>query len=513
MEKVIYNRTGDKVGVLKSLIDGAGRIGEFQDYYLYLYDLQTTIALRNLGIPVKPPIHSHYRWSGKYTPLKHQVTTAAFLTLHRRAFCLNGLGSGKTLSALWAADYLLSIGEVNRVLVLSPLSTLKSVWWETVFQHFIHLSPFILHGINAAGIRKKHRELERAKVLIVNHEFVKSGQARHFMPTGEIGSDLLIVDEGSMFREATTEKYRALRKFTDKSKLAWWMTATPTPNRPTDAWAQAAAMGTVKMRFSEFKELTMMKVSEYKWVPRPGAEQAVKQILSPYIRFATEDCIDLPGISYEHRTVEMSVDQKKMYAQLKKEAVLMLEGGSVVTAVNEAVKAGKLLQIACGCVYDEAGNTVEIRDNRKTHELRSVVEEAGGSPVIVFAPFKSVVRHIAEKMKDFHPAVVTGDTPIGERNRIIENFQAGKVRLLIAHPKTMSHGLTLHKSSVICWYAPLYSNDIYEQANGRIYRTGQTKHCTIIHLSSSEVEDSMYKILRERGQMQGSVLRLLAGRG
>ena len=513
MEKVIYNRTGDKVGVLKSLIDGAGRIGEFQDYYLYLYDLQTTIALRNLGIPVKSPIHSHYRWSGKYTPLKHQVTTAAFLTLHRRAFCLNGLGSGKTLSALWAADYLLSIGEVNQVLVLSPLSTLKSVWWETVFQHFIHLSPFILHGINAAGIRKKHRELERAKVLIVNHEFVKSGQARHFMPTGEIGSDLLIVDEGSMFREATTEKYRALRKFTDKSKLAWWMTATPTPNRPTDAWAQAAAMGTVKMRFSEFKELTMMKVSEYKWVPRPGAEQAVKQILSPYIRFATEDCIDLPGISYEHRTVEMSVDQKKMYAQLKKEAVLMLEGGSVVTAVNEAVKAGKLLQIACGCVYDEAGNTVEIRDNRKTHELRSVVEEAGGSPVIVFAPFKSVVRHIAEKLKDYHPAVVTGDTPIGERNQIIEDFQVGKVRLLIAHPKTMSHGLTLHKSSVICWYAPLYSNDIYEQANGRVYRQGQFRHVSIIHLSSSEVEDGMYKILRERGQMQGAVLKLLAGQG
>lgn len=513
MEKVIYNRTGDKVGVLKSLIDGAGRIGGFQDYYLYLYDLQTTIALRNQGIPVRSPIHRQYKWSGLYTPLKHQVTTAAFLTLHRRAFCLNGLGSGKTLSALWAADYLLSIGEVNRVLVLSPLSTLKSVWWETVFQHFIHLSPFILHGINAAGIRKKHRELERAKVLIVNHEFVKSGQARHFMPTGEIGSDLLIVDEMSMFRESTTEKYRALRKFTDKGKYVWALTATPTPNRPTDAWAQAAAMGTVKMRFSEFKELTMMKVSEYKWVPRPGAEQAVKQILSPYIRFATEDCIDLPGISYEHRTVEMSVDQKKMYAQLKKEAVLMLEGGSVVTAVNEAVKAGKLLQIACGCVYDEAGNTVEIRDNRKTHELRSVVEEAGGSPVIVFAPFKSVVRHIAEKLKDYHPAVVTGDTPIGERNQIIEDFQAGKVRLLIAHPKTMSHGLTLHKSSVICWYAPLYSNDIYEQANGRVYRQGQFRHVSIIHLSSSEVEDGMYKILRERGQMQGAVLKLLAGQG
>lgn len=511
MEKVIYNRTGDKVGVLKSLIDGAGRIGEFRDYYIYPYDLQTTIALRNQGIPVKSPIHRQYNWSGLYTPLKHQVTTAAFLTLHRRAFCLNGLGSGKTLSALWAADHLLATGAINRVLVLSPLSTLKSVWWDTVFQHFIHLSPMIVHGINATGLRKKHREIEKSKVLVVNHEFVKSGQARHFMPTGDFGSDLLIVDEGSMFRDATTEKYRALRKFTDKNKLAWWMTATPTPNRPTDAWAQAAAMGTVKMRFSEFRELTMMKVSEYKWVPRPGAEQAVKQILSPYIRFATEDCIDLPGISYETREVEMTSEQKKMYAQLKKEAVLMLEEGGIITAVNEAVKASKLLQIACGCVYDETGNTIEIKDNRKTHELRSVVEEAGGSPVIVFAPFKSVVRHIAEKLKDYHPAVVTGDTPIGERNQIIEDFQAGKVRLLIAHPKTMSHGLTLHKSSVICWYSALYSNDIYEQANGRIYRTGQTKHCTIIHLSSSEVEDSMYKILRERGQMQGSVLKLLAG--
>ena len=164
MEKVIYNRTGDKVGVLKSLIDGAGKIGIHQDYYLYPYDLQTTIALRNQGIPVKSPIHRQYNWSGLYTPLKHQVTTAAFLTLHRRAFCLNGMGSGKTLSALWAADHLLATGAINRVLVLSPLSTLKSVWWDTVFQHFIHLSPMIVHGINAAGLRKKHREIEKSKV-------------------------------------------------------------------------------------------------------------------------------------------------------------------------------------------------------------------------------------------------------------------------------------------------------------------------------------------------------------
>ena len=515
MEKIIYNKAGDKIALHTSIYSGAGSATKQtlnnEPYYILQHNLKNAQDLRKQGIPVRSPIHTQYNWPGRYTPLQHQKTTSAFFTLHRRGYCFNGLGSGKTLSALWAADYLLSIGEVKRVLVLSPLSTLKSVWWDSIFTHFPHLPPYILHGLTPNKLTQKRREIERAKILIVNHEYVKSTNSKHFLPTAALGVDLLIVDEGSMFRDATTDKYRGLRRFTDKCPHVWWMTATPTPNRPTDAWAQATAMDTCNMRFTEFRDLTMMKVRERVWVPRKNAEVYVRKILSPYIRFATEDCIDLPGITYETRSVEMTKEQAAAYKKLKEKAVLLLESGEV-TAVNEAVKATKLLQIACSVVYDDEGKPIEIKDGKKIHELRSVVEEADGSPVIVFAPFKSVVAHIAAKLKDFRPVVITGDTPIPERNDAIQAFQEGKTRLLVAHPRTMSHGLTLTASSVLVWYAPVYSNDTYEQANGRIYRQGQSKHCTIIHLSSSPIEEQMYKLLKERGLMQGAVLRLLTER-
>ncbi|NMU18342.1 hypothetical protein HGQ82_18765, partial [Clostridioides difficile] len=123
-------------------------------------------VLRNLGVKDAPsPIKRNYNWPGRYTPMAHQIETSAFMTMHRRCFCFNAQGTGKTLSALWAADYLMNRGEVRRVLVICPLSTMQSVWIGDINNSIIHRSAIVAHHSDA---------LRRIEMIQGSYEFVIS---------------------------------------------------------------------------------------------------------------------------------------------------------------------------------------------------------------------------------------------------------------------------------------------------------------------------------------------------
>ncbi len=103
------------------------------------WGLDEARVLRNLGVKDVPsPITKRYDWPGRYRPMQHQIDTAAFLTMHRRAFVFSEPGTGKTLSALWAADYLMKLGKVRRVLVLCPLSIMHSAWMGDINNSILH---------------------------------------------------------------------------------------------------------------------------------------------------------------------------------------------------------------------------------------------------------------------------------------------------------------------------------------------------------------------------------------
>ena len=506
--QIIYSETKPllKVSADTPAIDTAP-IGIHEGMRVYPNTVEVYRQLRAVKAPVTSPINRRYKWAGKYTPFTHQKNTAAFLTLHRRAYVLNDLGTGKTLSCIWAMDYLMQQGLVNRALILTPLSTVLSVWQDAFFTHFPHIKTLITHGQLKKALIKDPKQFRDRQVFIANHEATWDASLRARL-LKELKIDLLIVDEGSLFHAYGTNKFKGLRALTQQIPNVWWMTATPTPNSPVDAWGQAFLMGTHKgIRLVEFRDLTMRQVNPGRWVARPGVEQHVASILSPSIRYKAEDCIDLPTLTYQTRQVPMTKDQINAYKQLQKEAVLMTKAG-MVTAVNQAVMITKLLQIACGVVYTEDRQEEVIEPTAKIAEIREVLESTD-SPVILFVPFKSVINYLARTLHEYKPVLVTGEVEMVERADIVRDFQEGKTRLLIAHPRTTSHGITLTRSSVIVWYCPVHSNDIYKQANGRIYRQGQTQHCSVVHLSSSDVETDIYRRLREKENVQNLVLTLL----
>lgn len=465
-------------------------------------------VLRNLGFDAPAPMNYHYDWPGAYKPFQHQRITAEFLTMNPRSFCLNGMGSGKTMSVLWAFDYLKKIGEVNKMLVISPLSTLERTWGDEIFKHFPELTFTVLHGSRD----RRHKLLANDfDIYIINHDGIKSKETAALISTKE-GLDVVCVDEVASFRNASTDRWKALNGICKEKKWLWALTGTPTPNAPTDAWAQARLVSPsrVPKYFTAFRDQVMRPLSKFKWTPREGATEVARQALQPAIRFSREDCIDLPPTTFMTRQTELTPQQRALYSQMLTKMKAEVEG-EAITAVNEAAKLTKLLQIVCGTAYTQDGE-VNIPSAHRVSLVKEIIEEAGAK-VIVFVPFTGALNAVAEAIaEDYSVEIIHGGVSKAERDRIFSAFQkTAEPRVLVANAAAMSHGLTLTAANTIIWFAPINSLEIYEQANARIVRPGQKLNTLIVNIEASDMERKMYARLQHKGRMQGLLLELLKG--
>lgn len=466
-------------------------------------------VLRNLGIDAPAPIEHQYDWPGRFPPFIHQKATSAFLTLNPWSFCLNGMGSGKTISVLWAFDYLVKSGLAQRLLVVAPLSTLVRTWSDEVFTHFPGVTTAVLHGTMDRRLKLLAVPHD---IYIVNHDGIKSKELLDAL-CERLDIDVVAVDELASFRTAGTQRFKAASRLVAGRKYVWGLTGTPTPNAPTDAWAQCKLISPTRVPkyFGAFRDSVMKQISQFKWAPRDSALDIVKQAMQPSIRFSREDCIDLPPTMYQTHEVELTPEQKKAFDDMMRTFKAEYEGGQIV-AVNEAVKLGKLTQACLGCMYDGSGNRVVLPSRPRIDLVRSIIEEAEAK-VLVFVPLTGALEILAAELaKDFSVEIVHGETPRAERDRIFGAFQKHKdPRVLVANPGTLSHGLTLTAGNTIVWYGPPTSHETYVQANARIVRPGQKLSTLIVHIESTPIEKKMFDRLRKKGTMQGALLDMLKG--
>ena len=371
------------------------------------HGLDEARVLRNIGIMAPSPIRYYYDWQGQHKPFSHQVDTSEFLTLNPRAFCTNDMGTGKTLSVLWAFDWLRSMGIVKRMLVVSPLSTLERTWGDEVFRNFPHLTFAVLHGTPA----KRQALLEADHdIYIINHDGIKDKNLLAALTRKE-GLDVVVPDELAEFRNTQTERWKALNKLIERKTWVWGLTGTPIPKAPTDAFAQIKLIRPQSMRaryFSEFRDLVMRPMGTYKWVAKEDALQVVHGLMQPNIRFARDECIDLPPTTYVERTVPLSTEQAKAYKEMLNVFKTEYAGGQI-TAVNAAVKANKLLQICCigynTPVLTERG-WVPIQGVRVGDRLWDGVEWVGHAGVLRMG-CKRVIERGGVRMTPDHMVLTT----------------------------------------------------------------------------------------------------------
>lgn len=473
-------------------------------------------VLRNLGFRAPSPVLHHYSWPGQYAPFYAQKETVDFLTLNPRAYVLNDMGTGKSLAALWAFDYLRSKGIVKKMLVACPLSTMERTWGDEIFQHFPHLTFATLHGTKDRRLKGLAQDVD---VYIVNHHGLKVLMPELVGKRPDIG--LVVLDELAVFRNASTELWKAARAVVQDRPWVWGMTGTPTPNEPTDAWAQCRLITPerVPKYMGRFREQVMQQFGQFKWLPRINATDIVFDAMQPSIRFTRDQCMDLPPAIYQTRHAPLTVEQSKAYKEMVNQLFTEFQGDQV-QAVNEAVKLSKLVQIACGVVYGKNGEEVILPSKPRLDELKDVIQQAA-TKVIVFVPYKAVLHWVADELEKMFPGEhmksrlqgepghvvrISGDVPKHERDKIFSSFQRGSASILVAQPAAMSHGLTLTSASTICWYAPVTSHDTYQQANARITRPGQKHTQFIVHLEGTDAERRIYKRLQGKEKMQGVLL-------
>ena len=484
-----------------------------------LHNMQT---MRCLGFGAVSPILRNYDWPIRppWKPAAHQIHTAAFATLHPRSFILNDIGTMKTLSMLWALDYLMLQGFVKKCIILSPLSTLETVWQNEIFANFLsRRKSIIVYGDRA----KRERLLsQEADFYIINHDGLSVGVERQnkSIQLGRLAEAIrenpafnaFIIDEGSVYKDSGTMRYKVLRQVIATKPYVWWLTGTPTPNEPTDAWSQARAVRTDYAESQKnFKDRTMYRISTFKWLVRKDAAKTTAQVLQPSIRYERDQCTDLPPLTVQDLNVELSPGQKKAYADLKRELRIMLDKGTI-TAVNEATLRMKLIQISCGAVYGEQHEIHKVDAAPRMQVLHEIIEQCR-EKILIFAPLTSVVSMVSSELsKHYSVEVINGAVAAGKRSQVFKDFQSSEnPRIIVADPRTMAHGLTLTAASAIIWYGPTDQPEIYTQANGRINRPGQTKSMLVVRLASTNIEREIYRRLDGKHSLQGLMLDIIRG--
>jgi hypothetical protein len=432
---------------------------------------------------------------------------STYIIFRRRGCVFVSGNTGKTLSALWAADYLRRAGYINRTLIVAPLSTLWDVWEQNIFESFPLRTFCVLHGT-----RTKRLELlaKPHDFYIVNHHGVNI--IEEALEDRE-DIDMVIIDEVAVFRSAKNKKgvlWAPLNNVLNRQGIArnaWGLTGTPTPNDPTDAFGQCKLITPENYRshFTAFKNETMYQLSQFRWIPRKDSAQTVARVLKPSIRFERSVCATMKPCFIERRA-ELSTEQAQHYKALMDTAVTEIRG-STVTAVNAAVLIQKLVQTACGCVYDANGAFIKLDFGPRLKVLEDLVEQ-NNEKVLVFVPFTGALEAVAAALrKRWSVAIVDGNVSTGKRTTIFRDFRNSKdPHILVCHPGTMAHGLDLTAASLSIWYAPYWRAEIYQQANARTDGSKQQSKIDIAHIYATAEERKIYNALKEKGRMQDVVL-------
>ena len=441
---------------------------------------------------IPSPILRDYHWPGIYKPFDHQKTTAAFLSLRKRAFCFNEAGTGKTSAAIWAADYLMDLGRIKRALIVCPLSIMYTAWQADIFKTTMHRSAAVAHG---------PRE-KRVKIINDNYDFTIINYDGINVVRDEViaaNYDLIIIDEANAYKAVNTRRWKTMAKILTPDTYLWLMTGTPAAQSPMDAFglSRMVAPDRVPKYIGAWRDRVMMQVSRFKWVPRHNSKKHVFTALQPAIRFTKEQCLDLPSVMYQTRDVPLTPQATTYYKRLKHQ-MLIEAAGEQISAVNAAASLSKLLQISGGSVYSDTHEVVDFDVSPRLNAFKEVLDETVNK-VVVFVPYLHTIQTVADflKAQGVSSEIIHGGVTAKNRADIINRFQNSvDPRVLVIQPQAASHGVTLTAADTVVFWSPVMSVETYLQCIARIDRVGQRHKMTVVHLQGSDIERKVYAMLQ-----------------
>jgi hypothetical protein len=434
----------------------------------------------------------------------HQRRAIALMLSKAKVFLALDMGMGKTAASLTSIVDLKNHGIVVKVLVVAPKRVAESVWLLEA-QKWSHLAGLAI-SLVAGSAEERSRALDQtADIYVIGRDNV-AWLVEHLTVWP---FTLLIIDEASSFKSASSKRFKALRRVRAEVDRCWMLSGTPAPNSLLDLWPQYFLLDggeRLGRTFSAYRNAYFESDHMgWTWAIKPGAELLIHQKISDItVSMQAEDYLTLPDRIDNHVAVILGSDARQAYRTLEKDYVLK-HGGDLLTASNAAVLAGKLLQLANGAVYDENRNVVEIHTG-KLDALSDITEAMNGKPLLVFYLF----QHDLARIKAAHPKARKLNTPAD-----IADWNAGRISLLIAHPASCGHGINLQGAagSAVCWFGLPWSLELYQQANARVYRQG-VNHTVVIHhlMVEDSIDQDVMAALTDKAAGQGRLLDALKQR-
>lgn len=448
----------------------------------------------------------------KVPPLfAHQRGDIKFELANPRVFDTSDAGTGKTRTRLEVFSKRHASGKAKCCLVLASKSLLRSAW-ENDAKKFV---PWLSTSVCLAATREKDFA-RKADIYITNHDAVKwlAKQPDSFFDR----FDYLVIDESSAFKHHTSQRSKALNAIKKHFAFRCCQTGTPDSNSITDLWNQVFILDDgqrLGRSFFHFRgsvqtpEQVGRLPNMVKWSDREGAEEVVAGLLSDIkIRHKLEECHDIPQNHNYVIPFSLPAKLQSAYDEMESNKVLQLKSGDV-TAINAAAVVTKLLQVASGAVYGE-DDGYHLIDTGRYEMIGDLVEER--KFCIVFFNWK---HQRDELQKEFTKRGIThtlidGSVSSGKRDDAVKHFQAGFYRVLLAHPQSAAHGLTLTKGTSTIWASPTYNLEHWLQGNRRIYRAGQTQKTETVNvIAEGTIEERVYHVLCQKDAKMTTLLELL----
>ena len=426
----------------------------------------------------------------------HQRVTMKFIIQNKRCFVLDAIGTGKTMSALSAADFLMLHNKISKVLIVCPISVMRATWCDHILRFYPGRSFTVLYGPKQKRLANLNLD---ANFYIVNTDGIKILEDELIKKK----FDMVIIDESTSFASHKSARTKAMWRIASKIPSCIPMSGAPIADDTIQAFAQARLVTPGYPRyFTKFRDELKIKINMYHYIDRPDAIDMAYNILQPAIRHTTEECLDLPPISYTTIDISLTKEQEKHYKLMEKEYITFLESGQSITAVNAGVKTNKLLQISAGLLIDGNGKAIGINHKHRLKELKKIIGQT--DKLIVFASFTKSIDSLIDEI----PGSERIDGSVNEKTRAdrINRFQNGDLKILICHPRAISHGVTLTAANTIVWWGPTWSNEAHIQCNGRIRRSGQRRPQFIIMFASTPIEKKVYMALRRKQKVSEMLL-------
>ncbi len=442
-----------------------------------------------------------------FEPYAYQRTAIQWVLDRPASGLFLGMGCGKTVCALTAIDELIyNRLEVARVLVIAPLRVARDTWVKEAskWDHLKHLRIARILGTQRERLAALGSD---ADIYVVNRENV--------VWLTEVAKpwpfDTVVIDELSSFKSPSARRFRALRRELGHIRRIVGLTGTPAPNGLIDLWSQIYLLDRGERlgrtlgayRGAYFRPDRMNGHIVYSYRALEGAEEAIHDRLSDIcMSLKKEDYLDLPGQIYEDVELTPPPALLKRYRKFEREHIMEAMGNEIV-ALNAASLTGKLLQFANGAIYDAERQVHELH-SIKLDALEELIEAANGEPVLVFYAF----QHDRDRIKARMPCREL------KSSADIDAWNRREIPVAIAHPASVGHGLNLQEGGhIIIWYGLTWSLELYQQANERLNRPGQTNVCRIYHLVLKGTADELVlDALRGKDTSQRALIEALKKR-